>query len=146
MRRIFCILFFTLFLIYGHSCSIFKSPSIDVPISPWATFQHDIRRSGRSPYPGPEVPVLLWKFETKGGIFTPPTIDAEGTIYMGSDDHFLYAINPDGTEKWRFEMENWVRTCPVLSKDGTIYAGSRDDYLYAIKPDGTMKWKFKTGS
>ncbi|MBU1626803.1 PQQ-binding-like beta-propeller repeat protein [bacterium] len=116
------------------------------PVSPWYTFQHDIRHTGRSPHEGPETPRLLWKFKTGGAIFTPPTIGADGTIYAGSDDCFLYAIKPDGSEKWRYKAEDAVRSTPVLGSDGTIYVGSRDTYLYAIYPDGSLKWKFKTKS
>ena len=31
-----------------------------------------------------------------------PAIDADGTIYFGSEDKKVYAINPDGTKKWEF--------------------------------------------
>ena len=27
----------------------------------------------------------------------------DGTIYVGSQDYYLYALNPDGTKKWSYE-------------------------------------------
>ena len=32
-----------------------------------------------------------------------PAIGRDGTIYVGSLDNSLYAINPDGSQKWEFE-------------------------------------------
>ena len=65
---------------------------------------------------------------------------------MGSYDDYLYAINPDGTEKWKFKTDSDVKSSPAIGSDGTIYVGSYDDYLYAINPDGTEKWKVETVS
>ncbi|MEM2175649.1 MAG: PQQ-binding-like beta-propeller repeat protein, partial [Candidatus Micrarchaeia archaeon] len=75
-----------------------------------------------------------------------PAIGKDGTIYVGSWDNYLYAINPDGSLKWKFKTGDNVRSSPAIGKDGTIYVGSYDNYLYAINPDGSLKWKFKTGS
>jgi len=63
-----------------------------------------------------------------------------------STDDFLYAINPDGTEKWRYPVvwgkRYWL--APAVSADGTIYF-TAFDYLYALDPDGSLKWSYKTG-
>ena len=64
---------------------------------------------------------------------------------MGSWDHKLYAINPDGTEKWAFTTGHYVYSSPAIGSNGTIYVGSRDGKLYAINPDGSEKWAFNTG-
>jgi len=87
---------------------------------------------------------LVWKFKTEGPIDSP-AIGNDGTIYVGSNDWYLYAINPDGSLKWKFETGDWVKSSPAIGNDGTIYVGSNDRYLYAINPDGSLKWKFKTG-
>lgn len=75
-----------------------------------------------------------------------PTIDSNGTIYIGSNDGNLYAINPDGTIKWKVNVgTGWYSTSsPAIGSDGTIYIGSLDYNVYVINPDGTVKWKFKT--
>ena len=61
-----------------------------------------------------------------------PAIGSDGTIYFGSYDKNLYAINPDGSKKWAFKTGNWVNSPPTIGNDGTIYVGSRDKNLYAI--------------
>ena len=85
-----------------------------------------------------------WSFETEGYIGSSPAIGSDGTIYVGSRDGNLYAINPDGTEKWSFETEGYIGSSPAIGSDGTIYIGSGDGNLYAINPDGTEKWSFET--
>ena len=62
-----------------------------------------------------------------------PAIGSDGTIYVGSEDNNLYAINPDGTKKWAFDTGDDVNSSPAIGRDGTIYFGSLDGNLYAIK-------------
>jgi outer membrane protein assembly factor BamB len=71
-------------------------------------------------------------------------VGADGTIYVGSDDHNLYALNPDGTQKWTFATGGTVFSSPAVGADGKIYVGSDDHNVYALNPDGTQKWKFAT--
>ena len=74
-----------------------------------------------------------------------PAIGADGTIYIGSDDHNLYAIKDEGTQgtqKWVFPTEGFVYS-PAIGVDGTIYIGSFDQNIYAVTDEGTQgtqKW------
>jgi len=88
---------------------------------------------------------IIWEFKISGTISSSPAIGNDGTIYVGSSDYKLYAINPDGTKKWEFVTGSWVGSSPAIGIDGTIYVGSSDNNLYAINPDGTKKWEFLTG-
>ncbi len=75
------------------------------------------------------------------------TTDSDLTVYFGSSDGNLYAVNAtNGVLKWRFATKGIVHSSPSLY-NGTIYIGSWDTYLYAIDTKtGKEKWKFKTGS
>lgn len=44
---------------------------------------------------------LAWRFETNGSVVSSPAVDANGTIYFGSSDKTIYALNPNGTLKWK---------------------------------------------
>ena len=110
---------------------------------PWGMYLHDLMHTGRSPHTGPDTATLKWRFGTENSVFSSAAINWDGTIYVGSSDKYLYAINPDGTQKWRFETGGGVGSSPAIGADGTIYVGSSDNYLYAINPDGTEKWRFK---
>jgi len=86
---------------------------------------------------------------TVGSITSSPAIGQDGTIYVGSGDNKVYAINPDGTKKWEFATGGKVTSSPAVeyySKAITIYVGSADGNVYAINSDGTQKWKFEAGA
>jgi len=100
--------------------------------SRWPKFRQNPQNTGRSPYTGPATPELKWSFTTGGYIRSSPAIVVDGTIYVGSSDGKLYAMNPDGSEKWSFTTGNSVQSSPAIGADGTIYVGSFDGRLYAI--------------
>jgi outer membrane protein assembly factor BamB len=116
---------------------------------------------------------LIWKFKTGGerfvgrkGLWTmapksqymddqydfflsSPVLDLNDkdlTVYFGSSDGNLYAVNANtGKKKWAFKTNGIVHTSPALYK-GKVYFGSWDTYLYALDAHtGKLQWKFKTG-
>ena len=88
-----------------------------------------------------------WRYQTGGSIRgASPAVGADGTVYVGSYDSYLYAINPDGSLKWRYQTGNWLESSPAVAADGTVYVGSGDDCLYTINPDGSLKWCYPTGN
>ena len=113
--------------------------------SPWPMFRGNPQHTGLSPFStANNKGKLKWKFKTNGPIKSSPAIAPDSTIYVGSDDKYLYAISPDGTLKWKFKTGDWIHSSPAISSDGTIYIGSDDRHLYAVSPDGMLEWKFKT--
>ena len=91
-----------------------------------------------------------WRFQLAARwdvyLYSSPAIGPDGTIYVGSSDSSLYAVNPDGTLKWRYLTgERRVRSSAAIGSDGTVYFGSDDNYLYALNPDSTLKWRYQTG-
>ena len=80
-----------------------------------------------------------------------PVIGPDGTIFVGSKDGRLYAVNHDDrlaglpfptAREWTFDTGGEVRSTPAIGGDGTIYVGSGSGRLFAINPDGTEKWQF----
>lgn len=122
--------------------------------SPWPMFHRDIQHTGSSPYDTSHIDgTVKWTFETGDGIESSPVIDSSGTVYFGSHDGYLYALNPNGTLKWKFEIakpvydERWrgyksIMATPAIDSNGTIYINGASNYLHAINPDGTEKWSF----
>ena len=111
--------------------------------SPWPMYGHDPQHTGRSPYTGPETPGTKWKFGTGDYVDSSPAIGVDGTVYVGSHDHYLYAIHPDGSLKWKYETGGIVNSSPAIGSDGTVYVTSGDHYLYAIHSEGSLKWKYE---
>ena len=89
---------------------------------------------------------LKWSYMTLGEVHSSPAIGSDGTIYVGSGDNRLYAINPDGTLKWSYATGDSIYSSPAIGSDGTIYVGSGDHSLYAINTNGTLKWSYATGN
>jgi len=79
------------------------------------------------------------------GLYASPALAADGTIYFGSFDRNLYALNPDGSLKWTNRFGSTIFASPVVGRDGTIYCGCDNGRLYAVDPNGTQRWSFNTG-
>ena len=67
-----------------------------------------------------------------------PAIGADGTVYIGSYDNKVYALNgATGTKKWEFATGGDVESSPAIGTDGTLYIGSNDNQVYALKTDSS---------
>jgi outer membrane protein assembly factor BamB len=99
---------------------------------------------------------LVWQFDTHGGgiprsmaetydYMSSAATVVDGTIYIGSADKRLYAIDDDsGRERWHFATEGIVRSTPAVA-DGRIFFGSWDHHVYAVDVNtGALKWKYDT--
>lgn len=131
-----CLLIFFYTFPFGH---IHAQPAD----SPWPMFRHDLKHTGRSSYTGSGNNYLQWVYPV-GSSTSTPAIGTDSTIYVGSYDGNLYAMNPDGTLQWKYTTGDTIESSPAVGTDGVIYVGSNDNYIYAVKPDGTLKWKYLT--
>ncbi|MCB1187857.1 PQQ-binding-like beta-propeller repeat protein [bacterium] len=123
------------------------SRQVIVTHGPWTMRGHDPMHTGRSPYVGPQTNNVAWTY-TVGDDIRPssPALAADGTVFVGSLDSLLYAVNPDGSFKWSFDTAGAVEISPSIGPDGTVYFGSNDDQLRALYPDGSLKWSFPMGT
>lgn len=69
-----------------------------------------------------------WSFTTGGSIrSSSPSIADDGTIYVGSDDDNVYALNPDGTQKWKVGLGDGGNSrSGVAIHDGVVYVTTRE--------------------
>jgi outer membrane protein assembly factor BamB len=81
----------------------------------------------------------LWAFITGNEVYSSPAVGPDGTIYVGSKDSKLYAINPDGTLRWTVSGTYSFDCSPAVGPDGTVYMGANDGYLRAVT-NGVNKW------
>ena len=75
-----------------------------------------------------------------------PTV-ANGTVYIGSGDQHVYALDArTGALKWQFATGDVVHAAPALANN-TVYVGSWDRNLYALDAaTGKEKWRYTTGN
>lgn len=84
-----------------------------------------------------------WSFLTGGYITGSPAVAADGTIYFGSADGILYALNPDGSLRWFVPVLSEMETSPSIAPDGSVIVGTMDGRVVAVRADGTLKWEFE---
>lgn len=88
---------------------------------------------------------LKWRYQTGYMIWSSPALGADGTIYCGSHDGYLYALNSNGTLRWQYNAGDYVISSPAVDQYGTVYFGSLDSCLHAVNADGTSRWTYNTG-
>jgi outer membrane protein assembly factor BamB len=88
---------------------------------------------------------LLWTYHTGGAIVNAAVINSDGTVYVKSQDGYLYALKSSGALRWRL-FEGNSEASPKVSGDGTIYVagsdttglgGSQHYFIDSIQPNGT---------
>ncbi len=115
------------------------------PAPAQAMFRGDATHSGVYAGPAPKsIGHVLWQFKSGARIVSSPTV-ANGVVYIGSDDHNLYAVDArKGTPLWKFTTEASVRSSPAISGN-SVYVLSLDGNLYAVEAaTGKLQWKFTT--
>lgn len=88
---------------------------------------------------------LLWIFKTSHYLWSQPQI-ANDTIFIGSMDHFAYAISLAGEEIWSSELAGAATGAPLLSENGSmLFVGSLGNRMVALDTaTGDVVWTFET--
>jgi eukaryotic-like serine/threonine-protein kinase len=79
-------------------------------------------------------------------IYLSSPVVAGGSVYFGSGDGHLYALDAaSGDLRWKFKTGDVVHASPALA-EGVLFFGSWDSYFYAVDAKtGTQKWRFHAG-
>jgi outer membrane protein assembly factor BamB len=117
----------------------------DIPVL--TTLATEIATPTSSPTLTPALPRQpLWTFQTKGAVYGSPAIH-DNTVYFGSDDYFLYAVDTVTQQlNWKFKTGGFVRSRPTFDEDN-LYFTSDDGYLYVLDPQsGQQNWRLDIGN
>ncbi|XP_031562807.1 uncharacterized protein LOC116298460 isoform X2 [Actinia tenebrosa] len=92
---------------------------------------------------------LLWKFKTEGAVVSSTGVGTDGTLYVGSLDGDMYAVNKDGSLKWKKHLGDQIWSSPALKDGGrVVFVGSMTDTtsnIFALKGEtGESVWDLKT--
>ena len=90
------------------------------------------------------TPHVRWAHATGDQLSSPAV--AGGTVYIGSADHNVYALDAaSGNVRWVFATAD-AASSPVVA-GGTVYVGSADHNVYALDAaTGHVRWACPTGS
>ena len=111
----------------------------------WPMFMYDLYFSGKSPDPALKPPLKVrWKFKTGGPILGNPAV-AYDTVYVGSNDQKLYALDVKKWRiKWTFKAGGAIRYAPTVW-NRRVYFSARDNRVYALDAEtGDQIWQFQS--
>ncbi|MBI1389338.1 MAG: PQQ-binding-like beta-propeller repeat protein [bacterium] len=114
--------------------------------APNETFHGNNQRTGLSPYAGPDKPEIKWTFYADSSFYASPLVGADGQIYIGSTDNFLYALEPDGSLNWTFEAQDSIFSTPALAYESDIIVADHSGTVYSVNADGMENWRYAIGS
>lgn len=89
---------------------------------------------------------LVWSLKVSNSAFySSPIISKDGTIYVGSSDWSMYAVDSTTRSlRWKYATGASIFGTAALSSVGSLYFGSYDGNLYALNATtGLLKWTFK---
>ena len=88
---------------------------------------------------------LDWSYTTGGPVDSSPAV-AGGTVYIGSGDGNVYALNAaTGALDWSYTTGGPVDSSPAVAS-GTVYIVSEDGNVYALSAAaGALDWSYATG-
>lgn len=116
-------------------------------VTKWPSFRGDRYNTGyaKGVSPTSSDPSIKWTFDANGPFWGSPVV-VDGTVYIGSADQSLYALDAEtGDEQWAFPTEHRVEGAPAYA-DGTVYVGSYDMHVYAIDAaSGDERWNRELG-
>ncbi|MEW6277523.1 MAG: PQQ-binding-like beta-propeller repeat protein [Candidatus Eremiobacterota bacterium] len=86
-----------------------------------------------------------WSQEVPGGWMYEPTVNRQGTIFVGGGSGNLLAFDPKGAILWS-QPTGTVLHAPALSPDQSrVYAASMDNRLVCLDPSGQVVWERSLG-
>jgi eukaryotic-like serine/threonine-protein kinase len=124
------------------SLSVFVVPAL-AGADQSSVFRGNPAHTGVYDSPGvPQFTKVKWQFRTNGQILSSPAVTSD-TVYIGSSDHFLYALDRNtGVEKWKFKTDGRITSSPAVA-GGAVYFTSYDGNAYGVDAStGSQKWKF----
>ena len=88
---------------------------------------------------------LLWRFHTGNMVRSTPAV-VGGTLYVGSNDHHLYALDAkNGRVRWVVPTRGAVASSPLVSL-GHVWFTDATNTIYALDAGtGQLIWKVATG-
>jgi outer membrane protein assembly factor BamB len=98
--------------------------------------------SGAPPVPSTSV---HWTYTTGNLVGSTPAV-AGGTVYVGSNDHKVYALDTTtGHLRWSYTTGGQVHSGPTVVGH-TVYVASDDGSVYALDTAmGHLRWSYTTG-
>ncbi|MCK4814158.1 PQQ-like beta-propeller repeat protein [bacterium] len=85
---------------------------------------------------------IKWKIRSDGywELNSTPLVGSDGTIYFGTGDGKVFAVNPDSTIKWQVPVGGNIWQSLTIDLNGNLYVVDYSSTLHCISSDGKIKW------
>jgi len=135
-----------LLLLVSTLAVAFKIQPATADVDWWPMFHHDLTHTGYSTSIVPNTNQTLWNYTTGSWVDSSPAV-AGGVVYVGSDDHNVYALNATtGARIWNYTTGSYVDSSPAVA-GGVVYVGSGDSKVYALNATtGARIWNYTTSN
>lgn len=81
-------------------------------------------------------------FTSPNSLYTTPLIGPDETIYIGTNEGYLFALNPNGNIKWSYNAGYPLQSSPIMDPSNNIYFGAGNN-MYCINDtelNGNLNW------
>ena len=121
-----------------------KDEDVTKPGGQWSLFRGNLHQTGVAASSLPDQLKIRWRFRAGDAVEGTAAI-ADGTVYVGSYDQFLYALDlKTGQPKWKYKGGPFK--APIAWHDGAIYAGDEDGTFHCIDRTGKKRWTYDVGA
>jgi outer membrane protein assembly factor BamB len=92
-----------------------------------------------------QIPTIAkkWEFSVGGPVVASLALANYGTLYVGSEDGYHYAIDDSGKLQWKFYAAP-IMAAPIVGSDGAVYVSNRRGRVFALNISGTQRWEVDT--
>lgn len=115
--------------------------------TPWPTYRHDARHTGRAPVMVADAIEQHWSFSIDGSSQSGVMVGPRGNLFFATNNGEVISLDRGGFLRWRFQSQGPIRSAPCLTQDEALYFGSFDGCLYALHaPTGVQNWAYCIGA
>jgi outer membrane protein assembly factor BamB len=133
---------------FGFALCLVLAAGAQVPSAgdAWPMFRGSPLLWGVSETQLPKTLKLRWSYQAKDSFESSPAI-VNGTVYVGSMDSNLYAIDlATGKVRWQYQTSGSVEESSPCVRNGMVYVGDLGGVFHAVDAaTGKVRWTFKAG-
>ena len=114
--------------------------------SPWPKWAKDLSNTSRGIGSG-ATGTVRWSFAPTPTALSAPVIGPDDTVYFGSTDGKLYALDgATGVKKWEYATGSEIYWSPMVQASGLVLFGNRAGNAYAVETaTGNLRWQKNLG-
>ncbi len=116
--------------------------------SGWPQLKRDGPKTGIATANGPVLPSVAWSYNAGSAIVSGPILANDGTVYIGTENYRVLAVNQGGSRKWEYVPPDSGGSQPptylFVNSKSRVVLGTQNGYVIGLQTDGKEDWKFDT--